>query len=371
MVNTALRIAALIIIIVMIASIGVYATISLRSRPRTPQTSTRITSSFKGGTVYSTTITNGTRFDYLWSLSYINSSLKKPKVSNMTVIMKVVGIEGPWIKVNMTISNETEVVNYPYGSLLMPKELLGKKEVNLPLYIGLGRSCITLKLQGEDVINGKGAYVYVGSINQLGYNVKIKAYYDTESGILLKMVSYLEVFPFTNVLVKGNITMKLRGIHKGAGQTLKIILPKSFMCLNSVSSDLRLTATGLYEIVNGTVEDVSDIKLKNALNTFALVAVLDKECPHCQRFWPVLLEAANATDTDVYVVIISNSEVMTQAIYNIAYEDVMGPLIKQQKFGVPFLGVYKNGTLVTYRLGEQTLDDAENFLINAETHIAK
>jgi len=68
---------------------------------------------------------------------------------------------------------------------------------------------------------------------------------------------------------------------------------------------------------------------------------------------------------------VSQSEIMTKDIYDIAYVDVMGPLIKQGNYGVPFFGVFRNGTLLTYKLGEQSLDELENFIISTKAHLSK
>jgi hypothetical protein len=266
MASTALKVAAFVIIVAMIGSIGVYATIGLRGRQQatttessTP-TQTTSASAPPGALVYRTSLKNGTVLHYLWKISYINNTLKKPKVTNMTVILRVTGTKGPWVEANMSVSNESQSVSYPYGSVLLPLNYLGKDMVEVPLYTGLGRACVSLSLVGLKSVDGKEAYEYKGEVDQLGYSIKLRLYYDKETGIMLLMVSNITVFPFANTYVKGNLTLKLTSVDEGKGESLEIMIPKSFICGNGFSSDLRLTATGLYEISGGLVRNVSDVE---------------------------------------------------------------------------------------------------------------
>ncbi len=383
MTNTALKVAAIVVIVVMIASIGVYATISFRNgfyrsgttssiqTTRTTSTTETLSNSSSTGTVYTIPFNNGTVLVYKWLMSFANSTTQTPKTSNATVLLSVSGTQGPWIKVNLTYSSKAQPVEYPYGSLFLPKELLGRKEVKVPLYTGLGRTCMILKLKGEETLDGKYVYIYKGSLNQTGYSINITIYYSKDTGIALREVSRMIVFPLLTVYAKVNITMDLINVTKGKGSDFKISIPSSFVCWNGASTYLSLTATGVYEVINGTVNDITDFKLKESLNGFAFVAVLDKECPHCRRFWPVLLQVSNVTNTKVFVVVISQNEIMSQELFNIVRYNIMASLWKTGNVGFPFFGVFKNGTLVTYRLGEQTLSELESFISNAKTHIAK
>jgi len=385
MVSTALKVAAIVIIVVMIASIGVYATISIRNglfkskttsststvQPATEISSTETSASTSSATIYTTPFNNGTVLIYKWLMSYSNSTVTVPKKSNATVRLLVYGVQAPWVKVNLSYSGNEQPIEYPYGSLFLPKKLLGRKEVAVPLYTGLGRACMILKLKGEGTLNGNKVYIYEGSLNQTGYSVNVTIYYSKNSGIALKEVSRMLVFPLITVYAKVNITMVLTNMTKGEGSYFTMRVPITFKCWNGASTYLSLTATGVYEVINGTVDDITDFKLKESLNNFAFVAVLDKECPHCRRFWPVLLQTSNLTNTKIFVIVISQNEIMTQELFDLVRYNIMASLWKSGNVGFPFFGVFENGTLVTYRLGEQTVNELESFISAAKAHLVK
>ncbi len=385
MASMALKIAAIVIIVVMIASIGVYATISIRNgffrskttsststtHSTTETTSTETSAPSTSNIVYTTPFNNGTVLVYKWLMSYLNNTVTTPKKSNATVKLLVYGVQAPWVDVKLSYSGNEQSIEYPYGSLFLPKELLGRKEIAVPLYTGLGRTCMILKLKGEGTLNGSEVYIYEGSLNQTGYSVDITIYYNKSSGIALKEVSRMLVFPLITVYAKVNITMVLTNMTKGNGSYFNMSIPSTFKCWNGASSYLSLTATGVYEVINGTVDDITDFKLKESMNNFAFVAVLDKECPHCRRFWPVLLQTSNLTHTKIFAVVISQNEIMTQELFDLVRYNIMAPLWKTGNVGFPFFGVFENGTLVTYRLGEQTVNELENFILAAKAHLAK
>jgi hypothetical protein len=281
--------------------------------------------------------------------AYVNGTANTT-VRSYTQNLTVVGFYSDYLLSVRLGGNETG--NLPYGTVAMPPSQLGSGEVSLPILVPppIGGVCLTLRLEGS----GGGLYTYTGGATLPGYNLTVEAAYNASSGLLEHTRIRLDAF-WANYTAE--FELRLLGYTPNASAPmLEETLPEGAFCGNLSSSDLRLLGDGFYVIRNGRPVQVGPGEAEEALSGPAVVVVLNKYCPHCQRFWPELLRGSGSVSAPVYLVVFSGNT----GFANPAIADYVNTLLEKVgqrpgSIGTPAVFVFPGkGGQPAYRTGEMS-----------------
>ncbi|MCE4601446.1 MAG: hypothetical protein F7C38_07830 [Desulfurococcales archaeon] len=230
----------------------------------------------------------------VYNLSYLTSEGKAAQVTLYT--LNITSVSWPLIDGNYTVSSENKTMpaRVPIGNLAMPKEMLGKSKVSLPLILPSGVNtalCVDLELKNTTSIEVMGgtrqAYIYSMHVEKGDYTINGTLAYDAENGLLLS----------ANFTVLGGGKILYYSHQLTLNYTLTgwetVTTPRDWFCTQPYSSDLRFTLEATYELKNGSLTMVPADLVREASLDNGLIAVLIKEeRPVNMIFWENLLKAS-------------------------------------------------------------------------------
>ncbi len=299
-------------------------------------------------------------YNISWAIwSPVNGTLNLTRASYVERI-EVTGFSGDYLlSANLTSGGKSSTGSVPYGLLAIPKAYLGAGDVVVPVVTPLGGVCLKLSLTGRTTWRGWGAVVYEGEARGPGYEVSFRGVYNESNGVALEVNT-------TASLHSGNLTSRislklaLEDYKPSQGALLQEKLSPSSFCEPLVSSDLRLCADGFYLLGSHSLSPVSLGELENATKGPSVVVILNKYCPHCQRFWPNLLEARGMVRARIYAVIFSGSMGLSNPMMEEAINYVASAAGLNAAGGLPTPSIIVfpgGGASPAYRAGEMSASE--------------
>ena len=264
------------------------------------------------------------------------------------------------LAVSLQEGNKTGSGKLPYGLLALPRGSEGSATLNLPVLVPppIGGVCMELRLQGSE----GGLLTYSGQAEVPGYGIFYEALYNSSTGIMVHANVTLRV-DWANVTVSYTIDL-LRYTPNTSAPPLERSLEPGAYCGALSASDLRLLADGFYVLQNGKPEPINGDQARQALGGPAVFVLLNKYCPHCQRFWPTLLNASKDVHADVYLIVFSgNTGFANPAIRGLVSQLLNATSMPPSSLGTPAVFVIPgSGRQPAFRTGEMSAQAFVSFV---------
>lgn len=352
------------VVVVLVAAVGVAAFYALRLHGPGAGGQANLTTTAPGGELLRLGLRSGATLTYNISWRIESPGRNATSASYTESIMVARFASDYLLSANLTSGNKTGTGSIPYGFLDLPPAALGRGSLVAPTLTPLGGVCLDLHLAGRVAWGprGWGAYVYESSFNGPGYRIEYRGVYNSSNGVMLELNS-------TAFLINGNQTSRisirlvLSKYEPGGGALLVKAPSQGSFCAPLVSSDLRLCADGFYRLGNGLPRPVEASAVENATKGPAMVVILNKYCPHCQRFWPNLLRAAPEIEAPVYAIVFSGDTGLSNpAVGNVIFTVMKEAGATGQGLPTPSIIVFPgNGRTPAYRAGEMSASDLVNW----------
>lgn len=240
---------------------------------------------------YTITLTVGSTLTY--NNSYMTSEGNVAQTTIYTV--SVAQVQWPLIlgTYNIHGQNATGPARMAVGNMLLPLELLGEKEVSVPLIIPAVNSglCANLTLQGTREVDVEGkmmeAYIYAMNVSSGRFTISATLAYNKSNGILVD----------ANYTIYGDnetlFSNRQYVVNATLGSRMRTLTPKDWLCTQPYSSDLRFTLEGSYVLQDGVLKPVSLNEVRNSSLDTAIVGVVVKDGQNTtMEFWKNLLLAS-------------------------------------------------------------------------------
>ena len=297
-------------------------------------------------------------FNTSWSVkTSINGTINTTGTSFIEEIV-VVNVSSTYlISANLTRGNRTASGSLPYALLALPQGDLGSSSIVEPVITPLGGVCMRLRLAGEYSWAPRGwrALLYKGSLLGPGYKLSFEALYNASNGVVLEVNSTAWLISSPTESSKVTLRLVLKDYKPSAGEVLKARLGPNSFCAPAASSDLRLCADGFYIIGrSGVPTPVNGSTIEGALKGPSVIVILNKYCPHCQRFWPNLLNASSQVKAPIYAIIFSGNTGLSNPALSAVLRDVLEEAgLGGQGLATPSILVFPGpGKTPAYRAGE-------------------
>ncbi len=242
---------------------------------------------------------------------YRNSYYAKPgsnPVETAEFWVKISNIDWPFILgiYNVTSQNKTGPARIAIGNMALPLELLGRKEVSIPLIVPAVASgfCASLQLVGEEnyTYHNESIRVLKYTVDEAlsGFRVKATLLYDAKTGILLQsnftILSH-EKIQFIVVEDLENMT-KIGKMH---AQT-----PDYWICNPPLSTDLRFQPEGTYVLQDMKMTPVTLESLRKISLANGIILIIAKDGQQLtQEFWlNVLAATTKCPSAKVYTIVV-------------------------------------------------------------------
>jgi thiol-disulfide isomerase/thioredoxin len=265
------------------------------------------------------------------------------------------------LSVGLKSGNNTGSGSLPYGLLALPRGDLGSPTIVEPVITPLGGVCMKLQLTGNSSWSPRGwrSLRYEGSLEGPGYKLFFEALYNASNGVVLEANSTAWLISSPSQITTVTLRLVLANYRPSGGEALEARLPSNAFCAPAASSDLRLCADGFYVIRNGVPAPVNGSILENASEGPSVVVILNKYCPHCQRFWPSLLNASTEVKAPVYTIIFSGNTGLSNPVLSAVLRDVLEKAgLEGQGLATPSVIVFPGpGRTPAYRAGEMSPGD--------------
>jgi len=260
------------------------------------------------------------------------------------------------VEARLVQGNKSNTAPVPYGALALPVGGAGNGSLYLPLLAPqpLSALCVEVHLSGRE----GGLLAYSGGASMPGYRYSYVGYYNASTGVLERANITLEI-PWANLTISYLVDVVSYTPNSTASRLERTLEGGSF-CSQLASSDLRLAGDGFYRVEGGVPQPVSPGEARGALSGPAVFVVLNKFCPHCQRFWPNLLEASRRLDVPVYAIVFSGGTGFANPdIGGFVYNLTRAADVPPSRLGTPAFFIVSSGGRVSYASGEMS---AERFV---------
>lgn len=266
------------------------------------------------------------------------------------------------LSVSLRSGNNTETGSLPYALLALPKGDLGSPSIVEPVITPLGGVCMKLWSAGSSPWGSGGweALRYEGSLEGPGYRLSFDGLYNASNGVALEVNSTAWLISSPSQISTVELRLVLTSYKPSSGEEIKTKLYPNTFCISAVSSDLTLCADGFYLIEkSGAPTPINSSVLEAALEGPSVVVILNKYCPHCQRFWPNLLNASAEVKAPVYTIIFSGDTGLSNPALSSVLDDVLEKAgLGGQELATPSIIVFPGpGKTPAYRAGEMGPED--------------
>ena len=294
------------IIILIVIAVSAYSLYSLKNSETTGESSKTTIKLMGRSEQYTLLAGPGSFLSYNSTVYYFSAN---GTIINDTTTFNITIVDYTWpiVVANYTTSNNRSgAANLLVGNVALPEEMLGLREVSIPLTIPFANDalCMPITLVGEDEMKVgstvRDVYVYNGTAKMGRVVVAASLYYDRETGLMVKsnitiILDGKPLFRHVQVLVDA----------KTAG-SLTVSTGESWICEPPLSSNIMLVWEGIYRVSKGPSLELASVNdVRAALRGDAVIVVIAKDGRNLTNmFWQKILAYAQRSSMPTYVIVL-------------------------------------------------------------------